>query len=116
MRFGQRSYICSIRIPASPRNKRSAAARRGVQIDTDVLVIGAGISGLTAAFALRSRGLRVEIVEAAGRVGGVIGTESVAGVLYERGPNSVLDTAPRIRELLHTLGLTSERIDASPLA
>jgi oxygen-dependent protoporphyrinogen oxidase len=87
-----------------------------VQIDTDVLVIGAGISGLSAAFVLRSRGLRVEIVEAAARAGGVIGTETAGDVLYERGPNSILDTHPRIRELLQKLELTSERIDASPLA
>ena len=87
-----------------------------MQTDTDVLVIGAGISGLTAAFALRARGLRVEIADAAARAGGVIGTEKTEGVLYERGPNSILDTHPRIRELLQKLELTSERVDASPLA
>ncbi|HZN26271.1 MAG TPA: protoporphyrinogen oxidase [Burkholderiales bacterium] len=87
-----------------------------MEIDTDVLVIGAGISGLTAAFLLQRKGLRVEVVEAAARVGGVIGTERGQGVLYERGPNSILDTHPRIGELVDTLGLTPERVEANRLA
>ena len=38
--------------------------------DTDVLVIGAGLAGLGAATALRERGLRCLVLEAAGRIGG----------------------------------------------
>lgn len=79
--------------------------------DTDVLVIGAGISGLTAAFELQRRGLRVEAIDAAERAGGVIGTVRENGFLYERGPNSILDTGPLIGALLEDLGIRGERVE-----
>jgi oxygen-dependent protoporphyrinogen oxidase len=80
-------------------------------LDTDVVVVGAGVSGLTTAFLLAQRGIRVEIVEATLRAGGVIATEQHEGMLYERGPNSALDTNPCIAELLSALGIASERIE-----
>jgi monoamine oxidase len=43
-------------------------------IDADVLIIGAGISGLAAAQALVSKGMRVKIIEARDRIGGRIHT------------------------------------------
>jgi monoamine oxidase len=44
-------------------------------MDTDILVIGAGVTGLTAASRLKKAGFRVEVVEARDRVGGRILTE-----------------------------------------
>ena len=84
--------------------------------DCVVAVIGGGISGLAAAFALVRRGIPVNVFEASARAGGVIGTERSDGVLYERGPNSVLDTSPRINEMLEALGIRSERLDASAVS
>ncbi|MGQ0523249.1 MAG: protoporphyrinogen oxidase [Betaproteobacteria bacterium] len=82
----------------------------------DCIVIGAGISGLTTAYRLARGGLAVELLEAGSRPGGVIGTERRHGLLYERGPNSILDTNPCIRELLQDLGILNERIDASAIS
>lgn len=65
-----------------------------MNVDCDVVIAGAGISGLTTAFQLMRQGLRVEVIEAASRAGGVIGTECANDVLYERGHNSILDTSP----------------------
>jgi oxygen-dependent protoporphyrinogen oxidase len=87
-----------------------------VDIDTDVVVVGAGISGLTAAFRLLRKGMRVAVIEREPRAGGVIGSERVDGVLCERGPNSILETHPHIGELVSELGLSSERLEVSPLA
>ncbi|MEP7009061.1 MAG: protoporphyrinogen oxidase [Acidobacteriota bacterium] len=86
----------------------------------DVLVIGAGISGLTAAFRLRRAGLSVEVIEASGRVGGAIETHSEAGFRFELGPNTVLDNHPAVSKLLRDAGLDDEanreKIVASPAA
>lgn len=82
-----------------------------MSIDCDVVIAGAGISGLTTAFQLMRQGLRVEVIEAASRAGGVIGTECANDVLYERGPNSILDTSPLIGHLIDALGIASERLE-----
>jgi oxygen-dependent protoporphyrinogen oxidase len=79
--------------------------------DRDVVVVGAGISGLTAAFRLASRGIDVAVIDAASRTGGVIESVRRDGALIERGPNTVLDTHPEIGALVEALGLSSERVD-----
>lgn len=84
--------------------------------DVDVLVVGAGICGLVTAFQLKERGASVEILEAAPRAGGVIGTRHRNGALVEHGPNSTLDSSPAINELLDRVGLRAERIAANPVA
>jgi oxygen-dependent protoporphyrinogen oxidase len=84
--------------------------------DVDVVVIGGGISGLTVAFRLQQQGLAVEVLEAAARAGGVIGTRRRDGFLFETGPNSTLDTTPLINALLADLGIAAERRDASAVA
>lgn len=87
-----------------------------MHVDTDVCVVGAGLSGLTVAFRLAQRGRRVVVLEAAARPGGVIGSVRRDGVLYELGPNSGLDTTPLVNELLADAGIAGERIDASATA
>lgn len=82
----------------------------------DVIVAGAGLSGLAVAFGLRQRGASVDVFEAAPRVGGVIGTRHRDGALFETGPNSALDSAPAIDELLGALDLRGERLSVNPVA
>jgi oxygen-dependent protoporphyrinogen oxidase len=76
----------------------------------DVLVIGAGVSGLTTAFQLSRAGFSVHVIEAAARAGGVIGSETRDGFLYERGPNSMLDSSGMTTQLLARLGIENERV------
>ena len=80
---------------------------------SDVVVIGAGISGLAVAHGLVRRGRTVTVLEAAPVAGGVIGTTRRDGALYERGPNSTLDTSPKVGALLREAGLDGERENAS---
>jgi oxygen-dependent protoporphyrinogen oxidase len=82
----------------------------------DVLVVGAGISGLSTAFGLARRGLAVEVIDERSKPGGVIGTVKRDGALFETGPNSALDTTPRIGELLEAAGIAGERLAASEIA
>jgi phytoene dehydrogenase-like protein len=51
----------------------------------DVVVVGAGLSGLACARALTATGLHVEVLEAADTVGGRVRTDVVDGMLLDRG-------------------------------
>ena len=79
-------------------------------------MVGAGISGLGAAYALARAGVDVCLLEARDEVGGVIRSERVDGYLIEHGPNSVLNTSCEVERILGELGLVSERVFAAPVA
>src|SRR5271157_2840424 len=81
-----------------------------------VAVIGAGITGLTAAFYLQRKGVPVTIYEASGRVGGVIQSIRRDGYLAEFGPNTILETSPKITQLIRDAGLESRRLAPDPKA
>lgn len=82
----------------------------------DVLVIGGGISGLTAAFRLKALGKRVALVESSTRVGGKIDTRADQPFPLETGPNSILVADTRLIDLFKALGIESHRVVASKLA
>ncbi len=79
-----------------------------------MVVVGGGISGLTAAFRLIRGGLRVAVLEAAPRVGGAIETLRDGGWLAELGPNTVLESHPEVGELIRDCGLAAEKLVAAP--
>ncbi|MFO7637228.1 MAG: NAD(P)/FAD-dependent oxidoreductase [Clostridia bacterium] len=58
---------------------------RGVQMQYDVIVVGAGISGLTAAALLSKRGLRVVVIDKAYNPGGSCGTFKRNGQIFDQG-------------------------------
>ncbi len=78
------------------------------RLNTDVLIIGAGISGLASAHFLKKRGLKALILEKQERPGGSIRSERKDGFLVEYGPNSTLDTSPLIHEMFADLGIESQ--------
>jgi oxygen-dependent protoporphyrinogen oxidase len=71
----------------------------------NVIVIGAGISGLAAAWELKARGVQPLILERSGRPGGVILTERVEGFVVDGGPDSLLVQKPAAVDLCRELGL-----------
>lgn len=80
-----------------------------------VVVIGGGLAGLAAAEALASRpGTRVRVVEAAGRLGGVLGTERRDGWIIERSADCFLAARPEGIDLVARLGLTDELLGVDP--
>lgn len=78
------------------------------EIKTDVAIIGAGISGLTAAHFLSKSGKSVVVLEKNNRIGGSIHSEKRDGFLIEHGPNSTLETTPILGELFADLNLQSQ--------
>lgn len=74
-----------------------------------VVVIGAGISGLSTALALRDAGAEVTVLESAARVGGVITTRQRDGWLVEAGPTSLNATAA-LESVIDRVGIADERI------
>jgi oxygen-dependent protoporphyrinogen oxidase len=70
-----------------------------------VLVIGAGLTGLSTAFALIKRGVDVTVLESSARPGGPVQSERSDGFLVERGPNSMMTNDPVVEEFLRAAGL-----------
>jgi monoamine oxidase len=74
-------------------------------MDADVIVIGAGLAGLSAADALRRAGRRVMVLEARDRVGGRTWTDTYEGVRIERGGQWIGPDQPLVYALVRELGL-----------
>ena len=79
-------------------------------------IIGAGITGLTAAFQLRAQGLDVTVLEASDHVGGKIRSEHADGYLVEHGPNTVQRATPLMNTLIDRLGLAEAVVEAQAAA
>ena len=83
----------------------------------DVIVIGAGLTGLTTAYWLKRKGLQVCVVEQRDEVGGQIKTYSEKGFTFESGPNTGTISVPEVAELMTDLEKTSNgtcRLETAP--
>jgi len=80
-----------------------------------VIVIGAGISGLSCAYRLNQLGADVTLLESTDRPGGVIGTIQKDGFLFESGPQS-FQTTDLILSLILELGIEADLQKADPRA
>ncbi|MDQ0754700.1 NAD(P)/FAD-dependent oxidoreductase [Arthrobacter sp. B3I4] len=76
-----------------------------LELDRDVVIVGAGPAGLTAARELRKAGLSVAVLEARDRVGGRTWTDTVDGAMLEIGGQWVSPDQTALLELLDELGL-----------
>jgi oxygen-dependent protoporphyrinogen oxidase len=88
----------------------------GEIVETDVVVVGAGLSGLATAHYLAQVGLDVQIVEKSTRTGGTIETRREDGFLIDCGPNSALDTTPLLGEMFGALGIGRSKVVAADAA
>jgi oxygen-dependent protoporphyrinogen oxidase len=73
-----------------------------------VIVVGAGVAGLSAAFLLRQAGLAVTVLEGSPRTGGMLAVSEVAGVPVDAGAESLLARRPEGTALIGQLGLSGE--------
>ena len=67
---------------------------------TDVVIIGGGLAGLTAANYLHQRNISFLLLEASDRVGGRVKTDTVDGYLLDRGIQVLLTAYPEAQRLL----------------
>ena len=77
-----------------------------------VVVVGAGLSGLTAAYRLQQKGFDVDVYEARNRVGGRVFSVNVHGATVELGAQNIADggEALNLRRLTQELGLEIEEL------
>ncbi|WP_405373662.1 MULTISPECIES: flavin monoamine oxidase family protein [unclassified Microbacterium] len=75
------------------------------EITRDVVIIGAGAAGLTAANKLREAGLSVAVLEARERVGGRLWTDVIDGAMLELGGQWVSPDQDALIETVAELGL-----------
>ncbi len=70
---------------------------------TNIAIIGAGLTGLTAAFYLKKKGINFHIFEKTDHVGGVIKTHRENGFTFESGPNTGSMSRAEAAELFEDL-------------
>jgi putrescine oxidase len=77
------------------------------EIIRDVVVIGAGAAGLTAANDLRKAGLSVAVLEARDRVGGRLWTDTIEGAMLEIGGQWISPDQQALIDTVAELGLST---------
>jgi protoporphyrinogen/coproporphyrinogen III oxidase len=80
----------------------------------DVVVIGGGIAGMSAAYALGKLGVSCRLLEGGARLGGVVRTEVVDGFVLEAGPDAILTQKPEAVALARELGLGPRMVPTNP--
>ena len=81
-------------------------------MEQEVIILGAGFSGLSLAWRLSSRGVNVMVVESGEEVGGLAGTLKEDGYCMDVGPHSFFTEDDSIRDAV--LGLFGSRLPAQP--
>lgn len=78
-----------------------------------IVVIGAGISGLSTAYWLHKEGYKVTVLDKNREPGGVMESVFQENYLFDRGPNSGLETSPLVARLVRELDLHDQFIYAN---
>jgi oxygen-dependent protoporphyrinogen oxidase len=77
------------------------------------LIVGGGISGLSAAYYLSKAGIRPTLAEKASELGGVIRTTVQQGCVLEAGPDGFMAAKPWAMDLIRELGLADQIIGSN---
>ncbi|WP_366125239.1 FAD-dependent oxidoreductase [uncultured Paracoccus sp.] len=81
-----------------------------------VIVVGAGIAGLTAAWHLRRAGCEVTVIEAQDQPGGRVGARETRGIRYNTGARLLYAFSKDFNRLLDDIGLTPDLIPVRNLS
>ena len=104
--------------PAGPNGPIGHTAPNAIDgpMPDPVIIVGAGLTGLTLAWRLRREGRSVVVLEASERAGGVLRSERIDGVLVEHAAQSFRGSQTPPWELVTSLGLQDQVVAASPSA
>ncbi|MSY02404.1 MAG: FAD-dependent oxidoreductase, partial [Actinobacteria bacterium] len=80
------------------------------QVSKSVVVVGAGLAGLTCAIYLQRNGLQVTLLEASDRVGGRVKSDSVNGFRFDHGFQVINPNYSEIKRLNLLAGLEFKNI------
>lgn len=83
--------------------------------DADVIIVGAGLAGLTAAKVLKTAGRSVLVIEASDEVGGRVRTDEADGFLFDRGFQVFLTAYPEAKRFLDYEALDLCKFDPGAL-
>jgi oxygen-dependent protoporphyrinogen oxidase len=79
-----------------------------------IVVVGAGIAGLTAAYFLKQEGYAPIVIEKSSLVGGRMMTDTVNGIDIDGGAQFLMDAYPVLTGLINRCGLSSEFVETDP--
>jgi protoporphyrinogen/coproporphyrinogen III oxidase len=82
---------------------------------TSVVLVGAGISGLAAAYRLQQQDVDVTVLESEKHVGGRVITERQDGYIVDTGPDALAASYVSHLRLVDDLGLSDQVVDTSPV-
>ncbi len=80
----------------------------------DLIIVGGGLSGLTAAYRAQQRGWKFLLLEASERFGGSLETLHGDGLLQELGAESMVTAKPWGKDLILELGLGDQLVSPQP--
>src|SRR5271168_3016326 len=90
-----------------------SCANSKCSVQHKALIIGGGISGLSAAYYLSKAGIHPTLLERQPRVGGVIQTSVQQGCVLEEGPDGFMAAKPWAMNLIRDLGLADQVIGSN---
>ena len=100
--------------PARPRSPHGPRLCQGRWVSDPgqphVVVVGAGIAGLAAAFFLRDAPCRVTVLEGSPRLGGKLSVSEIAGVAVDEGAEALLARRPEGTGLVAGAGLAGDLV------